>query len=43
MGAVPCLLPHSLCLRLFSVTSVASVVKSFLGCGYAAQPTGGLR
>jgi hypothetical protein len=27
------LLTHSFYLRLFSVTSVASVVKSFLGCG----------
>jgi hypothetical protein len=36
------LLAHRFFLRLFSVTSVASVVKSFLGCGqrsrYVGQP-----
>ena len=31
-----CLLSHSFFLRLLSVTSVASVVKSLLGCGSTA-------
>jgi hypothetical protein len=32
--AVPCLLTHSPCLHFFSVTSVASVVKSFYHRGH---------